>query len=161
MKGEIMKRKVLLFSVLILSLFILAGCSDGKKVKVLKCSIEKDVTDSIHLESKYNVYYTGKYVNSIKTVESVTAKDKSVLEAYQKQLDVAYKEYRKLDGYDNSIELKGDKLTSKTNIDYTKIDMDELVKIEKSLKNIIKDGKIKVDDIRAIYEDENFGAKCE
>ena len=47
-----------------------------------------------------------------------------------------------------------------TSLNYTDIDS-ELVKIEKSLKNIIKDGKIKVDDIRAIYEDENFGAKCE
>ena len=156
-----MKRKILLFSVLILCLFVLSGCSGDKKVKVLKCGIEKDVTESMHLESEYLVYYKGKYVNLIKTTETLSSKDKSVLEAYKKQLDAAYKEYKKIDGYDNSSEIKDDKLISKTKIDYTKIDMDELVKVEKSLKNIIKDGKIKVDDIRAIYEDESFGAKCE
>ena len=79
LQGNIVKIVILIGikKVLILCLFVLSGCSGDKKVKVLKCGIEKDVTESMHLESEYLVYYKGKYVNLIKTTETLSSKDMS------------------------------------------------------------------------------------
>ncbi len=73
-------------------------------------------------------------------------------------LEANYKLYNELDGYQNKISIKKDTLTSTTTIEYSKIDIKKLISLDRNNASLIKNSKIKVSDMRKIYED--MGAIC-
>lgn len=146
-----MKRIVVLA---VLSLVMITGCG---KEKTMTCTRTLN-QDSISFDLKYEVEYKGNDVIKIKTTEKVKSSDKNVLEIYKETVEKTYSPYKDLEHYNYNVEISGDTLTSTTDLDYTKIDLDKMIEIDSANSAIIKDGKINVDDIKGTYE--SLGLIC-
>lgn len=117
---------------------------------------------SKNIDSKFNtvyqVTYKNRYVTKVETIEKIEASDANLLLSYKTSLDDIYNKYNKVKYYSNESEIIKNTLTSKTTINYEKINTKDLIKINPSLKEIIVNGKINIDKIRKKYIES--GAKC-
>ena len=75
---------------------------------------------------------------------------------YSEKLEAKYKDVKY---YDYDIQVKNGVLTSTVDINYAKIDTDKLIEIDSANGTLIKDGKIKLEDLKSAYE--TIGASCE
>ena len=66
-----------------------------------------------------------------------------------------------LDYYQNNIKIKGKTLTSTTTINYAKIDTDELIRIDEGNGQLIKNGKVNINDLEEAYKQNGFNCKKE
>ncbi len=135
---------------------LLTGCGTEEQ-ELMECSRSMNQND-LEMINSYEVLYTGDYVDSIKTIEIVKA-DIDTLETLEGSLSSIYDEYVKLEGYSNEVTIEGDTLTSVTNVDYNVIDTDKMLEIDSANGLLIKDGKVKVDDIESTYT--SMGIMCE
>ena len=150
-------RKVLL-TVLLVTVLMVTGCSSSEETKTLTCTRNATVTTGVRMELSYKATYKGDYVELIETEEKVISDNESVLDTYKTSIESLYSPYKDVEYYNYSVDVSGDTLTSKTRIDYSKIDTDKLIEIDSANASLIKDGKIKIDDIRTMYE--SAGATC-
>lgn len=131
---------------------------ETKDMIVLNCSREATAGANVDVDLKYKIYYTGLYISILHSVEKVTSENTTTLDEYE----VAYKEisknYEGLKYYDNTVTRDKNSVTNDTIINYDKIDMEKLLEIEGEEDNIIKDGKVKVEDWVTFAE--KFGTKC-
>ena len=164
-----MKRNILLIISICLLCIITSGCGKDD-YKVVNCTREVEATESFKTDMKYKLYYEDNYVMEMHSVEKITAED-SVLNQYKEAYEKSYSKYKGLEYYDYNINIKNGTLTSKVDIDYTKIDMDKLLEIDgpvelkeegsdkKTKYNVYKDGKVLLDESIKLYE--RLGAKCD
>ena len=131
------------------SLFIATGCGKEEESKVMTCTKTESIQEGVDMSLNYKVTYKGDFVQLVETEETVTSDNKKFLELYQETVEGMYSPYKDVDG---------DKLISTTNINYEKIDTGKLIEIDSANKALIKDGKIKMGDIKAVYE--QLGAEC-
>ncbi len=132
----------------LLSLILITGCG---KEKTMTCTRTMN-QNSISFDLKYEVEYLKDYVTKIKSTEMVKSSDKNVLESYKETVEKTYEPYKDVEHYNYSVEITEDTLISKTDLDYTKIDVDKMIEIDSANSKIIKDGKIKLEDIKNTYE---------
>lgn len=151
-----MKKKIL-FGVLFAAALIATGCGK-EETKVLTCTRTATVTTGVKMDLKYKATYAGKYVKVIETEEKVIAENKNYLTTYKTSVEKIYEPYKDVKHYNYDVSISGDTLTSKTKIDYEKIDTDEMIKIDSANASLIKDGKVKIDDVKSLYE--SLGATC-
>ncbi|MDD6224215.1 MAG: DUF1307 domain-containing protein [bacterium] len=158
-----MKKGVKYFS-LILVMFVgvclLAGCNNSTKKgeKTLTCTMSSEISKDLKTDLSYKITYEGDYVTKLVTQEKVISSDNSTLELYKEQVESLYAPYKKLDHYDYKVTIDGDTMTSDVTIDYSKIDMDKFIEIDESNSALIKNGKVKLEDIKEVYE--AIGATC-
>ena len=153
-----MKNKILLIAVLIVTL-IITGCNSKKEeTKTLVCTSDTIVTTGVQMILNYKVTYTGDYVELIKTEEKIISDDESILEKYKTSVESLYSPYQDVEYYNYSVEISDDTLISKTEIDYLKVDTNKLIEIDSNNATFITDGKIKINDVKAMYE--AVGATC-
>jgi len=75
------------------------GCGASEEQKTMTCTLErKDVTNGYELASTYKVYYTGKAVDKVETVETVTSDDDEILETFKTTLNTTYDSMNKAYG---------------------------------------------------------------
>ena len=146
-------KKIIL--VLILTV-CLTGCSLGG-TKTMTCT-RTATQGTLKLDVNYTVTYSGKYVKKVESTEKIISSSTSALETYKKTVENIYAPYNDIEYYDTEVSIDGDTLTSKVVIDYENIDTDKLIKLDSSIGNIIKNGKIKIEDMKSIYE--QTGATC-
>ena len=168
-----MKRVSKYLMVLLLSMVLLTGCNDTKKEnkdtnnnnevkeeqKQMVCTRKATVTEGVTLDVKYTVDYTGEYINKVYSNEKVTSSNAQYLEAYKEQVDKIYAPYKNIEHYNTNVRIEGNTLISEATIDYDKIDTNKMLEVDSSLGQIIKDGKIKLADMKAMYT--SIGAICE
>lgn len=153
-------KKMILSSLVILLVFLVTGCygtvdsADGVK----KCSRKGEVTNG-STEMNYEVYYEGKYITILHSVEKVTSEDSSLLDTYEEAYKNIFKQYEKLDYYDNTISRTDDSVVSDTTINYAKIDIDKLLEIEGEEDNVIENSKVKLDTWLEFAK--QYGVTCE
>lgn len=145
------------------SLLIATGCGKEEEqkeleAKVLTCAGTKTVQKGVEMDLNYKVTYKGDYVTLVETNETVTSDNKKVLETFKKQVEDLYTPYKDVEHYEYDVKIDGKKLVSTTNINYEKVDTNKLIEIDENNKALIKDGKIKLDDIKATYE--LLGVEC-
>lgn len=152
-----MKKSILVLPILALCL---TGCGKEKTGKITCTSNQNNVASGYTLEAKYVINYKGDNVDSVETTESVTADNSEVLSAFEKQLNEMYsKTDEAYGGYKYNIENKDGKVVSTVTIDYNKMNLDQYVKDQPVLKDFVKNGKMQVDGIKALYK--AMGATCE
>lgn len=148
-----MKKSLLL---LITGIFLLTGC--GKKSdKVMTCTIKKNVGD-IKIDSVYKATYNGEFVTHIKTKETLISDNANFITQYKKSIETKYSIYKSVKYYKYNVKVNGNTLVSTTDIDYSKIDTDKLIKIDSANKELIKDGKVLLSDVEHVYT--QVGATC-
>ena len=149
--------KEVLVGLMVMGTILFTGCG-AEEEKVMKCSRTINQS-SIKMNLSYNVTYKGDYVTKVESTEEVTTNDEETLEMYKTQIESATSSFKDIEYYDHEVAIKGDTLTSKITIDYEKIDTDELIEIDSSMKQLIKDGKVSVEDIESLYN--QLGITCE
>lgn len=147
-----MKKK---FILLIALIFITTGCGE---IKTITCTDKVVNDDKAELEATYIIYYKGDYVTKLKATENITSDNQTLLEAYKESLNESYKKFNKLNYYSNSLSIEDNTLISSTVINYSKINYKKLKKLDQTSSKLIKNGKIKLSDMKKNYT--NNGATC-
>lgn len=141
-----------------LTLMLLTGCGDETE-KTMKCSRTME-QNGIKADFQYTVTYKGNDVVKVSTVEKMETTDDSInLEAFKEKAETAYAPYNELEYYDTKVTVEGNVLTSTADIDYSKVDTEKMIKIDSANGQMIKDGKVNINDLKAMYE--ATGATCE
>lgn len=152
-----MKKKLFAFISLIACIFLLAGCSGQEQTKTMTCDKTMNQNNT-EMDFHYAVTYSGEYVKTVETKEIMKSSNSATLEGYKEAIEKVYKNFDNIDHYDYNVTIEGDTLTSTVSIDYEKVDTDKLISIDKSVNQLIKDGKVKLSDIKSVYE--SIGATC-
>lgn len=149
-------KKVMVGIIACLSLMLLTGC--GATQKTMKCSRTMNQSGA-SMDLQYEVLYTGEYVDVVKSTEKVTSDNQELLETYRATVEAQYEPYKNIEHYDYNVSIDGNVLTSKTNIDYTKIDTSKMIEVDSANGTLIQDGKVKLDTVRSLYK--QMGITCE
>lgn len=152
-----MKKKILLFSGVFIFLILVTGCNkESRNLMICTRSINQN---NIKTNLKYNISYDGNYVTRVKSIETVETDNEDILDNYKTQIESLYSPYSDIDYYEYNVKVENNKLTSTVDINYEKVDTNKLLEIDSANGQLIKDGKIKVSDIKSVYE--SLGAICE
>lgn len=152
-----MKKKFLLAILLVMTL-VVTGCDTKEETKTLNCSLNGTIMEGIESNSNYKVTYQGDYVQLIETEEKIISDNKTYLETLQQTVESMYSPYKDVEHYDYEVKVDGNTLTSKTTIDYSKIDTNKMIEINSAIGTLMEDGKLKVDDIKQLYN--QMGITC-
>lgn len=157
-----MKKRYLFLAIVMVGVFLITGCSSKSKDivnngNVMTCtrSVNKN---GMKTSLNYKVYYEGDDVTRIKSEESIQMENNQSLKGYKEQIEKVYEPYKNVKFYNYNIAIRGNKLISKVDINYSKIDTNKLIEIDKANSQIINDGKIKVSSVKSLYE--KLGATC-
>ncbi len=160
--------KKFLFVVACVSVLLLTGCgSEAEKgnkptpdagIKKMVCTRTAN-QNGMEMDLKYTVSYKDNYVTTVESHETIKIEDKDILDVYKKSLEETIENYKGIEHYDTDLKVDGNVITSTTKIDYTKIDVDKLIERDSSLKLLIKDGKINIEDMENVYN--QIGVICE
>ena len=147
---------------LIALVILLSGCGASKKSYTKTCSLtNNDVINGYKLVSEYKVYATGDAVDKVVTVEVVSSDNEDTLDYFEEYLKKTYETLNSTyGGYQNTVTKEDGKVVSETTVDYSKMDLEQYVKDNSSMKNYVnKDNKLLVDGVLSTYE--ALGATCE
>ena len=159
LRGERMKKKLL--GILVIAMMVvLTGCSSNKEetTKILTCTIDQEVQAGISIDSTYKVTYKGDYVNLVETTEKIISDNSEYLEQVKTLTEQTYSQFDEVEHYNYKVEIKDGVLISTTKIDYEKMNTDDLIEVNPEIGSILDNGKLKVKDIKDIYE--QLGATC-
>ena len=152
--------KILL--VLLLSICVVTGCdsdnssSTAKKNKVksasdvtkkkgtLICTREGEIEGGTG-EFNYEINYNGENLTSIHSVEAVESSDSEVLKEYATSFKTIDSYYDGIEYYNARINSTSNKVTHTIDIDYEKIDIEALIKLEGEEDNIFENKKPKLE----------------
>lgn len=146
-----------LIVLVVMLLVLVTGCTSSKEEKMV-CA-RTSTMNGIKLNLKYQVYYQKDVVNKVQTTEKITSTSKETLATYKKAVEDLYSNFNGIKHYNYDIAIEGDTLTSKTDINYSKININDLLKIDSSIEQLLnKDNKISLEKIKEVYE--STGAIC-
>lgn len=151
-------KKILSALLIMVGAFALTGCEGKETEKTLVCTRTATIADGVKMDLRYEVEYKGDYVTKLDSTEKVITDNQEYLDAYEATILETYEPYKDIEHYDYDVEVEGNTLTSKVEVDYDKIDTEKLIEIDSANEALIKDGKIKISDMQAIYE--SVGATC-
>lgn len=114
--------------------------------------------DSVSFKTTYKVEYKKKYATKLVSIETINTYDVTLLNDYKTNLEMMYLRFNEIPHYQNTISIKENTLTSKTIINYSKIDLDELIKVDSSFNEVIKNNKISITKLKEQYA--STGALC-
>lgn len=155
-----MNRVSKILFVFLLGITFLTGCGNKEvQEKTMICTRNATIAEDTTLNVEYTVTYQGDYVKKIYSNEKTSSDNTEYLNQMKTMVENTYAPYKDLEYYDYNIQIEGDTLTSQLTIDYDKIDTDKMIEIDSANATLIKDGKVKVEDIKAQYN--NIGAICE
>ena len=156
-----MKKYIKIFALILVLTLITACGNDTAKESIKTCTLtSNDITNGYKLESKYMIYSTGKTVDKVVTVETVTSEDESVIDYFDEYLSTTYATYNETyGGYTNNITKETGKITSETTVDYSKMDLKKYVEDNSAMKDYVdSNNKLLTTGTVAIYE--AMGATC-
>ena len=146
-----MKRGIIL-SVLLMLLVVVTGC--GSKSNTLTCTRQGTVTEGTTYDYKYVVKYSGDYVDEINITEQIKSNNPEYLKTLKTAVESIYAPYDGIEYHNYDVEIKGDRLISHRDINYKKIDTDKLIEADSSNSSLIKNGKVKLADVKKIYQND-------
>lgn len=150
-----MKKGLIVLAVMLLVL--VTGCASSKEEKMV-CT-RTSTMNKIELDLNYQVYYQGDVVNKVQTTEKITSTSKETLATYKQAVEDLYSNFDDIKHYNYDITIEGDTLTSKTDINYSKININDLLKIDSSIEQLLNENnKISLEKITQVYE--STGAIC-
>ncbi len=114
--------------------------------------------DNVQFKTTYQVEYKKKYATKLVSIETINTYDVTLLNDYKTNLEMMYLRFNEIPHYENTISIKKTTLTSKTIIDYDKINLNELVKVDSSFNEVIKNNKVSITKLKKQYD--LTGAYC-
>lgn len=114
--------------------------------------------DIYKINTKYVIKFKNRIVSNLYTEEIIEASDEKMLNEYKTSLDLVYSKYSNLKYYDNSVTIKNNKLISKTNINYEKLDISKFIALDKNNRKLLTNNKLELKKLKKTYTDS--GARC-
>ena len=148
-------KKLIYLPALLLLVFTMTGC---EKVKVMKCTRTAEISETMSISTNFTITYVNNTVKKVSTVEKLKSVDGTYLEAYKTSVESTYAPYDDIKHYDYDIEIEDDTLITKVNIDYTKIDLKDLIQADTNNSNLITEGKIDFKKLVELYK--SIGSTC-
>ena len=154
-------KKIGVVVVLFFFTLMMTGCEDTSNYQVIKCTKQATLSDSsTTADLEYQIYYEGDYVKKTISTEMITSSNDNTLEEYKKSYENVFKKYEGIKYYDNTVTMSGNTVTSKTIINYDKVDSKKIIEIEGDDGNIFEDdGKVKLDTLLQVYK--KYGSNCD
>lgn len=151
-----MKKFFVFLPILLLSL---VGCDE--KSGTLVCTLSSnDVINGYKLDSIYKINYFGKTVKSVETIETVISDSSETIDYFETTLNDTYKKMNdSYGGYVYNVTKEDGKVVSNVTIDYSKVNIEQLVKDQPLLKSYVDDNKLLLGGLKSMYE--SMGATCE
>ena len=118
-------KKTIIFSLVCCTLFI-TGCGCGKKIKTTECNLTRD-DYKVKFIFKYND--KDKKILSFERIETIDNYDASLKSNYQSFFTSMKNWDDSIDNYDYEYEITETTITSKLNINFEKVDYDELLNV--------------------------------
>lgn len=150
-------KKNLIICILICN--IITGCFNNKNIKeenkneiITICRSEQDIKDDAKASLKYEIHSTNDTVSKLISTEIIETDDKEYLKETKSNIEKTYSIYKNIKHYQYSIKIKDNVLTSTVNIDYSKINIDKLISIDRANENLILDGKVSLNYLKNMYE---------
>lgn len=138
----------------VFSIVLLAGCGSTKTMTCTRTGNQS----GLKMDFTYKVTYKGKYIEKVVSTEKISNSNETLLNAYKEKVEEIYEPYKDVEHYKYNVTVKDNTLTSTAEIDYSKIDTKKMIEIDSANSKIIKNGKIKLADMKAVYE--ASGATC-
>ena len=111
------------------------------------------------MDFRYEVYYQGQDVNKVETKEIIESDSQETLNTYKTTIENLYSNFDNIDNYKYNVVVEGNTLTSTTDINYAKIDMDQLLEVDSSIQQLLNDNnKVDLEKVTSVYE--QAGATC-
>lgn len=117
-----------------------------------------NTNDIYKISTKYEIEFKNRLVNNLYTEEIIEASDEKLLKEYKTSLELVYSKYANLKYYDNSVTIKNNKLVSKTNINYQKININKFVALDNNNRKLLTNNKLELKKLKKTYT--GNGAKC-
>lgn len=159
--------------IILVMLLVFTGCGkkeekDAEKDKVTTGQTETEskmvctlsnVTSDYTLNATYTIYYEGKYVDYVHSVENLKSDDTTVLNTIY---DFTLSSYKKMKdnygGYDFNVNKTGNTVVSDIKIYYSRMDLQRYVNDNPTLRQYVENDKMLVDGVKSLYT--QVGAKC-
>lgn len=143
--------------IIVLFVIFITGCS---KEKYITCNIDLINTEQNYsLKSIYIIYYKDNYVTKIEKEDIYESKNKEVLEYFSEYKKLEYTNFNDLyGGYNFNIDVIDNKVTVKTNIDFTIVDINKMVLNGDLYKDYVISNKLTTSGAKEYYEAK--GAEC-
>lgn len=138
-----------------LAVLFATGCGSTKTMTCTRTMNQ----NGMNADLRYEVEYKGETVSKVKSTEKLTMDDASVLDTYKASVEKTYEPYKDLEHYDYKVEIQDNTLVSTVEIDYSQIDTEKMISIDSANGSLIKNGKIKINDLKSVYE--ASGITCE
>lgn len=139
-----------------LCLLFVTGC--GSETKTMVCTRTAN-QNGMEIDLRYEVEYTKDTVDLVTSTEKIKSDSKETLETYKEAVEKTYAPYKDIEHYEYEVKIEDKTLTSIAKINYAKIDTDKLIEVDSANGQLIKDGKINIEDLKSAYE--AVGATCE
>lgn len=156
-------KKILKLIAVLLIITVLCGCGiNSEEEKVIKCTgSQKNLANGYEIKSEYNIYAKGDVVKSVRTKETVTSEQESILNYFETTLNSTYEKYNsEYGGYKYEITKDGNIVTADVEIDYSKMDIEKFGNDNTVLKNYMNgNNELTVVGLKTMYK--SFGATCE
>lgn len=150
-----MKKGLVLLGMLLL---LVTGCTTSTKEQKMVCTRTTNM-NGMEMSFNYEVYYKGSDVTKVKTKEQITTDQIDTLNQYKDQVESLYSNFDNIKQYKYDVSIDGNTLTSTTDINYETMDINELIKIDSSIEQLLNDNKkVDFDKITHVYE--QTGATC-
>lgn len=147
---------IIIIVIIAIALLVIVKIKIGPLSGELHCSY-KNNTNTMISSLDYKLKFKNKNVTKLETEEIISSDDEELIETYKASIEELSTKYEELEHYKTNITTEDNKLIIKTIIDYSKIDMKKYLQIEGE-KTYIKNNKLKIDEIKKIYE--RNGATC-
>lgn len=157
-----MKNKKVLYFIVVLVIIVFVTLTKLalSSNKQLVCTNKSDQSSNGYvLETKYVIKSKFSKVKTINISESITSKDKKVLDKFEKQLKDNYSYNKKTyGGYKYKITNNNGVVTSNVIINYKKFDIEKFIDNNEAMKKYTKNNKLTLEGAKKMYE--STGATC-
>lgn len=158
-------------------LLLLTGCNSNNNVnnggneqentnndaveQKLTCTLHtNDVVNGYTLDATYVATYKNDLVYNVESTEVIKSDSSEIIDYFNNFVTETYTTMNEnYGGYTYSVNKTSEGLTSEATIDYEQVDIKKLVEDQPTMKSYVKDNKITVEGIKAMYT--QMGATCD
>lgn len=146
-------KKVLRLGIIVFFVICIFGCQKKADNQKKVTCYQRGITENgVAVSYTYKITSEDDIVKLVQSEEKITSMDKTLLEDYKEKVERLYSEYSDIEHYHYNVQINGTVLLSTVKIDYSKINVEEMAKINPSISIYMSEGNLKLEDLISIYE---------
>ena len=131
--------------------FLLTGCGSSNTEKLV-CTMER-TTQGVNIKMNYTLEHDGTYVSGVRFYEEYSSDDSAILKTVKEQVEQTYTSLdQQYGGYTIDIKTTDNTIVADVKIDYTKMNLDQLIKDNPTLSSYVENGKMLLSKMKSQYD---------